>query len=116
VAEVLKEIRRMADAPMSADELTLARDSIVRGLPSDFETGGSTVSTLTGLFVYNLGLDYYTRFPAAINAVTAEQAQAAARRYLDPSKLIVVAVGDRAKIEGGLGRLNLGAVEVRTPQ
>ena len=30
-----------------------------------------------------------------------------------PEKLIVVAVGDRAKIAGELQKLNLGAVEVR---
>ena len=116
VAEVLKEIRQMSDTPMRPEELTLAKDSIVRSLPSDFETAASTASTLGGLFVYDLGLDYYTKLPAAIGEVNAASAQEAAKKYLDPAKLIVVAVGDRAKIEPGLRSLNLGKLEVRAPQ
>jgi zinc protease len=116
VAEILKEIRRMGDAPMSPEELKLAKDSIVRSLPSDFETSASTVTTLGGLFVYDLGLDYYTKLPAAIGGVTAASAQASAKKYLDPKRLLVVAVGDRARIEAGLRGLNLGKLEVRPPQ
>jgi zinc protease len=116
VAEILKEIKRMIETPMTADELTLAKDSIVRSLPSDFETGASTTATLAGLFVYDLGLDYYTKLPATISAVTAASAQEAAKKYLDPGRIIVIAVGDRAKIEPGLKALNLGTLEVRPPQ
>jgi zinc protease len=106
----------MGEAPVTADELTMAKDSIIRALPSEFETSGGTVGSLSNLFVYDLGLDYYTRLPDAISSVTAASAQAAAKKYLDPGKLIVIAVGDRAKIEAGLKQLNLGKYEVRPPQ
>jgi zinc protease len=92
----------------------MAKDSIVRGLSSQFETSSSATAVLANLVVYDLGLDYYSRFPAEVAAVTAESAQAAAKKYLDPAKMIVVAVGDRAKIEPALKKLNLGAVEIRT--
>ena len=46
--------------------------------------------------------------------MTIAQAQAVAGKYLVPEKLIVVAVGDRAKIEPELRKLNLGTVEIRT--
>ncbi len=108
VAEILKEIKRMADTPMSAQELAMGKDSIVRGLPADFETGGRTVGSLGSLFVYDLGLDYYSKLPAAINAVTVDSAEAAARKVLDPDRMIVVAVGDRAKIEPALRALKIG--------
>jgi zinc protease len=48
-----------------------------------------------------------------VNAVTAEQALAMVRKYLGQDRLIVVAVGDRAKIEPEIRKLNLGTVEVR---
>ena len=48
-----------------------------------------------------------------MNAVTAEQAQATAQKYLLPEKMIVVAVGDKSKIEGDVAKLNLGQTEVR---
>jgi zinc protease len=98
---------------MSAAELAMARDSLTRSLPAAFETSGSAVGTLSDLVVYNLGLDYYTKYPGMISGVTAEAAQAAAKKYLVLDKLIVVAVGDRAKIEPGLQALKLGPIEYR---
>ena len=114
VSEIFKEIQRIVDKPMSAEELTMAKDSIVRGLSSQFETSSNATGVLANLVVYNLGLDYYSRFPGDVAAVTPESAQAAARKYLDPAKMIVVAVGDRAKIEPALKTLKLGEVEIRT--
>jgi len=45
--------------------------------------------------------------------VTTDQAKAAAEKYIVPDKLVVVAVGDRSKINGALQALKLGSVEVR---
>jgi zinc protease len=113
VAEILKEIRRTIDAPLTAGELTLAKDAIIRSMPGMFETSPQVVNSLATTYVYDLGLDYYTKYPAQVAAVTAETAQAAARAHLDMNKLIVVAVGDRKKIEPELAKLKLGAIEIR---
>jgi hypothetical protein len=45
--------------------------------------------------------------------VTSQQALAMAKKYLTSDRLIVIAVGDRAKIERSLRQLNLGALEIR---
>ena len=65
------------------------------------------------MFIYDLGLDYYTRFAEQVNAVTPDQTLAVAKKYLDPSVMVVVAIGDKAKIEPQLKKLNLGAIETR---
>jgi hypothetical protein len=36
-----------------------------------------------------------------------------AKKYLGADRLVVVAVGDRSKIEAPLGKLNLGMLEMR---
>lgn len=113
VAEILKEIRRIVAEPLTDEELRLARESLVRSLPGLFETNPQTVGSLATLFVYDLGLDYFTKYPREIEAVTAEAVERAARRYLVPERLVVVAVGDRAAIEPQLRRLGLGAIEQR---
>ncbi len=115
VTEILKEVRGMADKPMNADELRLAKDALARSLPGAFETSSNAAGSFSNVYIYDLGLDYFTKYPARVDAVTAEQAQAVAQKYLVPNTLIVVAVGDRAKIEPELTKLNLGAVEIRTP-
>jgi zinc protease len=65
------------------------------------------------VYIYDLGLDYYTKYADAVNAVTAEQALAMAKKYLGPERLIVIAVGDRKTIEPQLRKLNLGKIEIR---
>ena len=60
---------------------------------------------------FGLPLDYLAKFPAQIEGVTSADAQAAAAKYIHPENLLVIAVGDKAKIEKGLTDLKLGPVE-----
>ena len=81
------------------------------------EESRSTAPSTDGRPV-SLDKNAYPVFPnadsGADSAVTAEQVKAAAEKYVVPDKLIVVAVGDQSKIGPELGKLQLGAVEVRT--
>lgn len=113
LTEILKEIRRIAETQLTPEELSLSKDSQVRSLPGEFETSSSAATSFTNLYLYDLGLDYYASLPERLSAVTAEAAQAVAKKHLVPEKLVVVAVGDRAKIEPELAKLNLGPVEIR---
>jgi zinc protease len=113
VTEILKEVRRMMDTPMKPEELSLAKDSQSRSLPGIFETDSGEAGALSEIFEYNLARDYYSNLPGRLNAVTAENAEAVAKKYLHPDQLILVCVGDRAKIEPELLKLDLGAIEIR---
>jgi zinc protease len=113
VTEIFKEIRGMRDKALTDEELALAKDSLVRSLPSNFETSSRMTGTTANIYIYDLGLDYYTKLPARLSAITAGQVQAAAQKYIVPENLIVIAVGDRQRIGPELQKLNLGAVEVR---
>jgi zinc protease len=78
-----------------------------------FETNGGAAGALSEIFMYNLARDYYEQLPERLNAVTAEDAQAVAKKYLHPDQMILICVGDRAKIEPELLKLDLGAIEIR---
>jgi len=113
VSEIFKEVNRIREALVTPEELSLAKDSQVRSLPAVFETSARVTASTADIYIYDLGLDYYTKLPARVSAVTADQVKAAAEKYLVPDKLLVIAVGDRAKIRADLQKLNLGASEVR---
>ncbi len=113
VSEILKEIHRMIDTPMKPEELSLAKDSQSRSLPGMFETNGGEAGALSQIFEYSLPRDYFSNLPERLNAVTAEDAQAVAKKYLHSDQLILICVGDRAKIEPELLKLDLGVVEIR---
>jgi zinc protease len=116
IGEIFKELRGMVDRPVSPDELTKAKDALANSLPGAFESSANAVGNFSNVFIYNLGLDYYTKYAAQVNAVTPEQALEMAKKYLVPEKMVVIAVGDRAKIEPELKKMNLGAIEIRDPE
>jgi zinc protease len=116
VSEIFKEVRGMVEKPVSADELQKAKDSLSNSLPGAFESSANAVGNFSNVFIYNLGLDYYSRYAEQVNAVTTDQALTVSKKYLVPGNMVVIAVGDRAKIEPELRKLNLGAVETRDPE
>jgi zinc protease len=113
VAAILDEVRAIRERPLPPEELLGARNSQVLSLPGQFETNDGIGASLAETWVYDLPLDYYVHLPAQFAQVTARQVQAAARSHLLPEQMIVVAVGDRAKIAPQLRALKLGPVEVR---
>ncbi|WP_229425267.1 pitrilysin family protein [Massilia sp. Se16.2.3] len=113
ISELLREARAMFDKPLGAAELAGARNAQLLSLPNHFETNSDIGASLAETFLFDLPLDYYNALPARLAAVTAADVQAAARRYLDPQRLVVVAVGDRKRILPQLRKLDLGPVEVR---
>ncbi len=113
VTEIFKEIRGMTERPLAADELQKAKDAMANSLPGAFESSANAVNNFSNVFTYDLGLDYYTQYAAQVNAVTAEQALAVAKKYLIPDRMVVVAVGDDKVIRPELQKLNLGGLETR---
>jgi len=113
VREIVREISRMVETPVSSAELKLSRDGLIGQMPSRFETSTDTVGQLTNTFVFELGPDFYSRYARKLADVTEQNVNEVARRHLSPEKLIFVIVGDRAKIEEEIRKLGLGAIEIR---
>jgi zinc protease len=114
VREIVNEMKRIIATEVTGDELTLAKDAITQSLPGQFETNGFTVGALSAIFVYALPVDFYATLPGRINAVTPKDVQAVAAKYLVPEKMVVVAVGDGAKIRASL-ETEVAPAEMRSP-
>ncbi|HYL55026.1 MAG TPA: pitrilysin family protein [Gemmatimonadales bacterium] len=111
--EFLKELRRIRDQAVPATELSKAKAYVTLGLPGDFETTGGAAARFRDLLAYGLSLDYYDQYIQRINAVTADDVQRVARRYIDPDHFDIVVVGDRSQIEAGIKALNEGPIVYR---
>jgi predicted Zn-dependent peptidase len=110
--EFFKELRAIRDT-VPTGELTKAKRYLQLQLPAQFETTGGVAGRLVPLVLYGLPLDYYNSYAQRIEAVTQADVQRVASRYVDPSKLAVVVVGDRASVEPAVKALGLGPVMVR---
>jgi len=91
----------------------MAKDSMTRSLPANFETTFSTAGTIAQIYMYDLPIDYYQTLPSRVDAIQASDVLSVAKKYLVPERMVVVAVGDRASIEPQITKLNLGAIAYR---
>lgn len=83
VQSILDEMRRLQDEPVPEDELADNKSYLIGSMPLTLETNGGVAATLEAMEAYQLGLDYLQRYPAMIEAITAEDIQRVARTYLD---------------------------------
>ncbi|WP_109485613.1 M16 family metallopeptidase [Occallatibacter savannae] len=109
--QLFHELQAIHTQPLTEAELRMSKDSIIRSLPGSFESAGAVNQQLNDLWLFRLPPDYFAQLPGQIEAVTSKDVQQAADRYVHPDNVLLVAVGDRAKIEPGLKSLNLGPVE-----
>jgi zinc protease len=105
--EFMKQLRGIRDT-IPTGELNKTKKYLQLELPSAFETNGQIALRLSDVAVYGLPLDYYNHVVEKIGAVTQAEAQNAAIRYIDPSHLTVLIVGDRKSIEAPIRSLNVG--------
>jgi zinc protease len=105
--EFFNELRGIRQK-VPAKELEKAKNYVVLGFPSEFETTEDLATKLEELVIYELPDDTFTTFVDRVRRVTADDVQKAAARYIQPDKMAVVVVGDRKAIEQPIRKLNLG--------
>ncbi len=113
LTEFVKELRGIAgERPVTAQELADAKANLIRGYAQRFEANAQVADELATLFLYGLPFETLARYATTIDAITADQVMAVARKYIDAKKTVILVVGDRAKIEAPVRSLNLGEIVV----
>ncbi len=115
ILELMKELRGIrGEIPVTQRELDYNKQSIIRRFPAAFETNASISSQLSNLIVYDLPDSYFNDYITKINAVSLDDVNRVARKYLDPDKMAIVIVGDRKVIEPGLKELGYPIILLNT--
>ena len=106
VAEFMKELRGVrGEIPITEKELEYSKQAIIRGFPRGFETPTQMAQRLSDVVLYGLPDSYFNSYIQNVRAVSLDDVQRVANRYLDPAKMAIVVVGDRKVIEPGLRSL-----------
>lgn len=116
LTDMWKEIEGMRAKPMGAAELGRVRNAQLLSLPGLFDTNGAVVAGYAANWAAGLPLSAITDRPAQLAGVTAAAALKAAREHVDPAQLIVVAVGDKAKVLPQLEAIGRKAVALYGPE
>lgn len=90
---IRQELQRFVTELVTPEELMDSKTNFIGRLPMAFESNSGVASGLWNLERFQLGLDYYQRYPQLVEAVSAEDILETARRYLDPERLVIVSAG-----------------------
>ena len=110
LAEFFNEIRRIREEKVPPAELAASKRAIAARFALSLEQPAAILGLAIARKQYDLSADYWDTYPARIMAVSADEVQRAARKYLDPEAMQLVAVGDAGRIKTALEKY--GAVEV----
>jgi zinc protease len=107
--EFFKELNGIRE-PLSDTDLNRAKNYVALNYPSDFQSAGEIAGQLEEMVEYNLPENYFNEYISKMLAVTGNEVNAAAKKYIIPDQMIIVIVGDKSKIEEGIKALNLGEI------
>jgi zinc protease len=90
---IIKELKRFVKQGVTSVELDDSQANFIGRLPLSFESNAGVATALLNIERYELGLDYYRRYDAKVNAVTRAEVVEVARKYIDPERLAVATAG-----------------------
>ena len=92
---VLAEMKRITQEEETEAELKFAKDSTINSFVFRFATPHAIVSQKMSLEYFGFPADYLETYTGKIRRVSAGDVLAAAKKYLHPDKMVLVAVGNK---------------------
>jgi zinc protease len=104
IREFLNEFKRIRDEKVSARELQDAKRAIIGNFALQLENPANRLGNIITQKTYGFPANYWDAYPQKVNAITAEDVQRVARKYIDINHLQIVAVGDASKTRDVLAK------------
>lgn len=105
---LIKEILNNYGKNYSQDDLEVSKSFLIKSNARAFETARAKLGMLQNIASYNLPVDYAKQREAIVKAMTIEDIKALADKYLDPTKMIYLVVGDAKTQMQKLKQLGFG--------
>ena len=106
---VIEEINKMRDSLVTPAELDIAKTSAIETFPSTFASKPAMLSVFVSDEITSRPAGFWANYRDNIRAVTAEDIQRVAKKYLVPENMAILIVGDWAVVSKGdlAGRANM---------
>jgi zinc protease len=110
VADTIREIARLTDEEVGAEELARVQRYVTGSFPIQIETPAQVAQRIVTIELYGLGKGYYNTYNSRVLALTPADILAAARRHVHPGRLVIGVSGDAATLREQLAPF--GAVRI----
>jgi zinc protease len=110
--EIIKELKNYVQNGITEEELTFMKSAIGQRDALRYETGFQKAGFIGNILEYDLPADYVAQQNKIVAGITKAEIDALAKKWLDPEKMNILVVGDKAKILPGLQKLGYEIVEL----
>jgi zinc protease len=93
VVLIVAEIKKFTTRKVTEEELADNKTFFIGRLPLSLETNEGVASAIGTLELYQLGLDYYRRYPGLVQAITRDDIQQVAREFLSAENYVLANAG-----------------------
>jgi zinc protease len=99
------EIQKLAASGATEDEISRAKDAILKGFAFEFDSRGKVVRRIMAYEYYGYPADTLQKYMDNIGKVTKEDVQRVARQALDGDKFITLVLGNQKGFDKPLDTL-----------
>lgn len=111
IAEILFEMKRIKNEPVSAAELDLVKNYLTGNFSLSLENPQTIANFAINIDRFNLPKNFYKDYLKNIAKVTAEDIQKAASKFIQPEKAHIMVVGKASEVAAKLARFTIGKVD-----
>ena len=112
IIEFIREIRDYRQNGITPEELKFTQTSIGQADARRYETNSQKAAFLSRLLEYDLKPTYVDEQNKILSTITPAEINQLATKYLNTDNMVIVVVGDKARILPGLQKLGYPIVEV----
>lgn len=113
---MLKELKRITESEVTAEELTKAKDEYLNSYVFNFDSRAKIVNGLMTYAYFGYPLDFTEKLKAGVEKVTAADVLRVAKKYLHPDKVQILVVGKKEDFDKPLSTLGpVNVVDIKIP-
>ncbi|HEY6063067.1 MAG TPA: pitrilysin family protein [Chitinophagaceae bacterium] len=112
LSEVVKELKDYSANGIKDDELVFMKSAIGQRDALRYETGIQKAGFIGNILRYNLPANYTEQQTKVLKAITKKDINALSKKWINPDKLNMLLVGDKAKILPGLQKMGYKIIEL----
>ena len=112
LAEVVTQLKNYEENGISDDELSFMKNSIGQRDALRYETGPQKAQFISRMLKYNLPPNYVETQMKILQSMKKKDIDALAKKWIQPDKLNMLLVGDKAKVLPGLQKMGYPIVEL----
>ena len=99
IREIAKEFHEFTnEKPVTDEEFEKVKNNAIMQMAGRWETNAAVAGSMMNIYKYNLGEDYYNKYPDQLKALNVNDLKDLAKKTIDEDELCWVVVGDREKI------------------